>query len=218
MADDEPEFGTRAVDRLTFFSDAVVAIAITLLAIDLPVPGGLTAGRFWTSVQHNSGHYAAFLISFFAIAAAWSHHHDIFRYAVKMDSRLRRIDTAWLLMIVLTPFATKLLTSRGHEDLDVHAFRFGFYALLQALESGAMLLMLRRLISKKLARGLPAGLLGDTTWEALGLVIGFGLSVPVFFVTSYGWVLWIAAPLTVARVYRRRVRKQPDPEPEPQPG
>ena len=135
MPDDEMEAESRATDRLTLFSDAVVAIAITLLAIDLPVPEGGTVPVFWESVRHNGGHYAAFLISFFAIAAAWRDHHDIFKYVRRVDSRLRTLNTFWLLMIVLNPFATKLLTAPGHPDLDTHALRFGFYALLQVLES-----------------------------------------------------------------------------------
>ena len=85
MTDDGVEAERRPVDRLTIFSDTVVAIAITLLAIDLPVPVGSTVSEFWTSVRHNSGHYAAFVISFVAIAASWNHHHDMFRYAEKMD-------------------------------------------------------------------------------------------------------------------------------------
>ena len=63
------------------FSDAVVAIAITLLAIELPAPAGDTFSKFWPSVRHDDGHYAAFLISFAVIAAAWRDHHDLFRYA-----------------------------------------------------------------------------------------------------------------------------------------
>lgn len=105
----------------------MVAIAITLLAIDLPVPTGDTVPEFWASVRHNGGHYAAFLISFSAIAAAWSHHHDIFQYARRMDSRLKTLNTAWRFMIILNPFATKLLTSQGNKNLYVHALRFGFY-------------------------------------------------------------------------------------------
>ena len=89
MPDAEMEAESRATDRLTLFSDAVVAIAITLLAIDLPVPEGGTVHLFWESVRHNSGHYAAFLISFFAIAAAWRDHHDIFKYVRRVDSRTR---------------------------------------------------------------------------------------------------------------------------------
>ena len=121
------DYEARAADRLTLFSDAVVAIAITLLAIDLPVPEGHAVPEFWSSVRHDGGHYAAFLISFFVIAGAWRDHHDIFRYVRRVDSRLRTINTFWLLMIVLNPFATRLLTVPGHETLQVHALRFGFY-------------------------------------------------------------------------------------------
>ena len=51
----------------------MVAIAITLLAIDLPVPGGDTIAELWPSVQRNVGHYAAFLISSpMATTAGWA--------------------------------------------------------------------------------------------------------------------------------------------------
>ena len=90
MSDDEREIDAKAAERLTFFSDAVVAIAITLLAIDLPVPEGGSLSLFWTSVRHDDGHYLAFLLSFVAIAAAWFDHHDLFRYVRGTDGRRRR--------------------------------------------------------------------------------------------------------------------------------
>jgi uncharacterized membrane protein len=179
-----------------------VAIAITLLAIDLPVPTGDTVPEFWSSVRHNSGHYAAFLISFVVIAAAWSRHHDIFRYATRMDSRLRTLNTAWLFTIILNPFATKLLTSQGNKDLYVHALRFGFYSLLQALASAVLLVTLHHMISREQAPSTPERIVSDNDWQTYGLLVGFGLSIPVFFVTTYGWVAWIAGPLLVHRLHR----------------
>ena len=206
MTDSDVDPQRRAVDRLIFFSDAVVAIAITLLAIDLPVPTGATVSQFWSSVRHNGGHYAAFAISFVAIAAAWDHHHDIFRYAQSMDSGLRTLNIAWLLTIILNPFATKLLTSQGHQSLGVHALRFGFYSLVQALSSAAFLAVLHHMVTRKQAPGVPASVVASTTWQAVGLLVGFGLSIPVFFATTYGWALWFAGPRVVQQVYRARAR------------
>jgi uncharacterized membrane protein len=205
----EAEADSRAADRLNLFSDAVVAIAITLLAIDLPLPEGTTVPVFWDSVRHESGHYAAFLISFFAIAAAWSDHHDIFRYVKRVDTRLRALNFVWLLMIVLNPFATRLLTAPGHPDLYTHALRFSFYALLQVLESAVIFAMLAYMLSHGLAPRIPRRIAIDLGRQSLNLIIGFGLSIPFFFVTTYAWVLWIVLPLLVAWWSHRRRRRQP---------
>jgi uncharacterized membrane protein len=208
----EPVFESRAVDRLTVFSDAVVAIAITLLAIDLPVPEGGTVAELWTSVQRNAGHYAAFLISFAVIAASWSNYHGIFWYAKGADARLRAFNTAWLLMIVLNPFATRMLTTRGQQTLDAHALRFGFYALLQVLASVALFAMLRHMISRGQAPDAPPPVVTSRTWASYGLMLGFGLSIPVFFATTYAWLLWIITPMLMAWLRRLQRRKRPRPE------
>jgi uncharacterized membrane protein len=193
-----------------FFSDAVVAIAIALLAIDLPVPTGDTVSEFWSSIRHNAGHYAAFLISFPVIAAAWSHHHDIFRYARRMDSRLRTLNMAWLFMIILNPFATKLLTSQGTRTWMCTPCGFGFYSLLQALASVVLLAMLRHMVSHDQAPGIAESVIIGNAWQAYGLLVGFGLSIPVFFVTPYGGDL-DRRPLLVHRLYRLRYRTQRHP-------
>jgi uncharacterized membrane protein len=209
VSDDEPESGAQAAERLTFFSDAVVAIAITLLAIELPVPEGSSVSEFWKSVQHDDGHYAAFLISFAVIAAAWSDHHDLFGYVRGIDARLKLLNMWWLLSIVLNPFATKLLIVSG-QTLATHALRFGFYALLQVLESGMLYAMLRHLIARRLADPPPPVATGMAR-KSYSLLLGFGLSIPVFFATTYGWLLWIAAPVLAGllRQRQRRNRRRP---------
>ena len=203
--DEGRESESRAVERLTLFSDAVAAIAITLLAVDLPVPEGDTVSAFWSSVRQNDGHYAAFLISFFVIAAAWGNHHDVFRYTRRFDPRLRTLNMVWLLMIVLVPFATRMLTASGHPARDVHALRFGFYALLQVLESGALLAMLRHMVSRGQAPGAPPAVTGMAR-QCFVLIAGFGLSVPLFFVTTRAWLLWVIVPVLAGQVSRLRRR------------
>jgi uncharacterized membrane protein len=205
VSEGKPEYESRAVERLAIFSDAVVAIAITVLAIDLPVPEGGTVAKFWASVQHNDGHYAAFLISFVVIATTWGTHHSIFRYLKRADRGLRVINTVWLLAIIVIPFATKLLTSSGPETLDTHSLQFGFYALIQVLESGAVLAMLRHIISHRLAPDAPQPAMTDTAWRSGSVILGFGLSIPVFFATTYGWLLWIAG-LLIGQLHQLRHR------------
>jgi uncharacterized membrane protein len=204
VPDEERESESRAVERLTLFSDAVVAIAITLLAIDLPVPEGDTVAEFWSSVRHNDGHYAAFLISFTVIAAVWANHHALFRYTKSTDSRLIALNTIWLLTIALNPFATRMLTASGNATLDAHALRFGFYALLQVLESGMLLAMLWHMRSHDLAPGMPPAAVSRATREAQVVMLGFGLSIPLFFATTYAWVLWFALPVLAGQVRRLR--------------
>jgi uncharacterized membrane protein len=203
MSDDERESDAHAVERLTFFSDAVVAIAITLLAIDLPVPEGNSVSEFWISVREDDGHYVAFLISFTVIAAAWSAHHDLFRYVRSTDARLKVLNIWWLLSIVLNPFATKLLIV-SEQSLTVHALRFGFYALLQVLESAMLYAMMRHMIARRLA-DLPQPVVDSMTRKSYSLILGFGLSIPVFFATTYGWLLWVAIPV-LAGLFRQRQR------------
>jgi uncharacterized membrane protein len=201
VSDDERRFESRATDRLVAFSDAVVAIAITLLALDLPVPDGDTMSEFLHSVSHDAEHYLAFLISFLVIAAAWRRYHKIFRYIERVDPHVVTYNLVWLLIMVLTPFATKLLTITGPSTVGPHALQFGFYALLQVVSSAALLLIVHNVAAHaEQAPGTPP--LADTynDWASYGAMLGFALSIPIFFLTYNAWLVWIVTPFVVARL------------------
>ena len=74
----------------------------------------------------------------------------------------------------------------------------GSTALVQALNSAALLAVLHHMVTRKQAPGMPASVVTTTTWQTVGLLVGFGLSIPVFFATTYGWALWFAGPSVVA--------------------
>ncbi len=50
---------------------------------------------------------------------------------------------------------------------------------------------------------------GEPGWQSAAQVAGFGLSIPIFFLTPYAWVLWFAVPVLAARLRRSR-RRSPD--------
>jgi uncharacterized membrane protein len=179
------------------------------------VPVGQGLHHFLTGVGNDAFQYLAFLISFLAIAGSWSQHHDLYRYVRGTDSRLRTYHLVWLLGIILLPFATKLLFSSSEDDRTVHALQWGFYALLQVLESAALLAMVRRLVARDMLEPhTPPQVISSVVGQSWALILGFGLSIPVFFVTGYAWVLWILGPLLVRRarlLHRRRAARPPEP-------
>lgn len=95
-------------DRVLFFTDAVFAIAITLLAIDLKVPKTVN-GQL--SID-GKGLYS-FGISFVVIGLFWLGHHGIFRYIVAFDRPLISINLFFLGTIALLPYPTRVLEVGG---------------------------------------------------------------------------------------------------------
>jgi uncharacterized membrane protein len=188
-----------AVERLTFFADAVIAIAITLLALDLPVPTGETNRELLHSVGEHIPSYLAFLVSFLVVGAHWRGHHRVFRYVTLLGGQLPRLTMYWLLMQVITPFATRVLTASGAFQV-----RFTFYALVQATSGLIFLLMLRELRRHRLTRAdTPPSVLTDATWRTSVLAAAFLISIPFSFVSkpiAYG--CWALIPLSRGLVHR----------------
>lgn len=194
-----------AAERLTFFVDAVIAIAITLLALDLPVPSGDTNGAMLNSAWHHFDEYLAFAISFMVVAARWNEHHRLFRYVTAITPRLTILTLTWLFMQVVTPFATKVITGDG-----AFQARFGLYAVLQVLASLVFALMTREVRQERLyVPGTPPDIFKQTYIRVYALVIGFAVSIPVSFLTPYSYVCWIAVPFVINFIQLRYSRQAP---------
>lgn len=200
QAQETVEVRAIAAERLTFFADAVVAIAITLLALDLPVPTGTTNGGLWRSMLDNANDYLAFAISFLVIAARWGAHHRIFRYVTRLDGRLGGLTMGWLFLQVVTPFATRVITGDGAFQV-----RFGFYVLVQLASAALFGQMVREVQRHHLYReGTPPDLFRRTYFREAGMAAGFLVSVPLSLVTPWAYACWAAGPLAMKLVRRWR--------------
>ena len=196
-----------AAERLTFFSDAVVAIAITLLAIDLPVPEGSTTAELFASMAADGVDHLAFLISFVVIANHWRAHHRVLRHLTRSDGPVVPLTFAWLLLVVLTPFLTRVL-SEG----EIVFGRFALYAAAQALQL-VVFAVLVAVVARRgwLGPAAPPSVARRGWARPLVVASGFLVSIPLFpLMGSWAFALWAVVPLVLGRVLRRTGVVTPD--------
>ena len=127
-----PNVAGMSTNRLEAFSDGVIAVAITLLVLDIhvPDPGG-------ASLAHKLGgvwpHYAAYVVSFITIGIIWINHHAMIGRLREADHTILILNIVLLMMIGVLPFATKLLATYLNEGKGQH--------LAAAVYGGAFLVM-----------------------------------------------------------------------------
>lgn len=102
------------LERMILFSDAVFAIAITLLVIEIKFPDLTESTTATTSLlklfKPTIKEFFAFLLSFFFIGVSWSRHLKMFRYLKAYDQGVIFLNLLSLLFIVLFPFTASGIT------------------------------------------------------------------------------------------------------------
>ncbi|WP_116449391.1 TMEM175 family protein [Blastococcus litoris] len=106
----EGEAPSRDVTRLVNLSDAVVAIAATLLVLPLvdqidSMPGATVAEMLGAAGQQ----FAAFVLSFVVVGRFWLIHHSVFNGVREMTGTLFWLNLVWLIGIVFLPYPTELI-------------------------------------------------------------------------------------------------------------
>ena len=101
----------KVIGRILTFTDGVFAIAILALLIDIRLPEGTTTANLGPSLSALWPNYLAFFISFVVIALYWSAHVRLFRQIIRYDWVLVWLNIVSLLIIVVIPFATTVLST-----------------------------------------------------------------------------------------------------------
>jgi len=194
----------RELDRIVFFSDAVFAIAITLLVLDIHVPeiperlvdeqlpGRLLA--LWPK-------YLSYVLSFLVILMYWMGHHSTFRAIKRYDRALIWLNSLFLMCIAFLPFPTSLIGEYGDNQLAVAIYaaslavaRLLLTAVWWYASSGHRLIdesFPESTIRIYLVRGLAV---------ALAFVISIGISFFSVSAATYFWILLVVADNVLIRV------------------
>ena len=100
------------LERLLFFSDAVFAIAITLLALEIRLPsleGSLTNDQLFQDLLAIWPKYFSYALSFLVIGAFWMGHHRKFRFILRYDTNLILLNIFLLMGVAFIPFPTTVI-------------------------------------------------------------------------------------------------------------
>ena len=117
-------------ERLTFFSDAVFAIAITILVLDIHLPSGgdsANNAQLFNMLIGLTPKFLAYFISFWVIGLYWISHHRKFLLKKRFDNTLPSLNLLLLIVIAFIPFPTSVISESATRTATI------FYALVMAL-------------------------------------------------------------------------------------
>lgn len=111
------------IDRIAFFSDAVMAIAITLLVMEIKItPVGKNATWQTLITQYQSSilqHIVTLFICFAAIGELWIRHHEIFEFIKGYSKILIKVNLYFLFSITLLPLSISFSQEDNPKNMDI---------------------------------------------------------------------------------------------------
>jgi uncharacterized membrane protein len=186
--------------RLEAFSDAILAIAITLLVIEIRVP--VTSGEhLGAALRHLWPSYLAYGLSFTTIGFVWVAHHAMFRRIRDVDRMLLILNLGLMLCVAFLPFSTAVLARYSFAESSGAAPAAELYSI-NMLVIGLAFMSLWVYLSFHLALfvgDVDKRTIQHTILRALPPPILYGLTAALSFVNAkVCYVLWVIATLYVA--------------------
>ena len=177
-------------DRLLALSDGVIAIAITLLVLEIAVPElqpGAPASVVQERVLEQWDEYLGYVLSFLVIGLYWTLHRRVFVHIERHDRGVLWLNLLFLLFVAFVPYATSVFST--YPD----AFGVSFIAAVLAL-NGLSLAVLWMYASRAelLAEGLTSRVVGVQAARFLASPLVFTASIVAATVDpAWGVLTWL---------------------------
>jgi uncharacterized membrane protein len=188
------EFGTGRVEA---FSDAVIAVIMTIMAFELRPPHGST----WIDVRAQAPGLLVYVLSFVVVGIYWNNHHHLLRAADRISGAAMWANLFLLFWLSLIPVLTEWL-----RDQYRHALPAAAYGMVALLAGFAYAILVRTLIRANGRDSALAAAIGSDVKGYTSLVL-YAAGVGLAFVTPWiAYALYVAVALVWFVPDRRFVR------------
>ena len=184
--------------RVEALSDAVFAIAMTLLILDIKVPLG-SEGPLGPALAKDAHGWISFAISFLLAGVFWMHQHKVFELASAWNKANLLLTFVFLAFVSTLPFSTSLWGHHLHDPLALMIYFGNQCVLAVVLSVQVAVLMANQHVTAD-------GPLAEVRLTVAGLAIAFAAAVVTArLAVQYVWVPPMVL-LVITRLLRRRVR------------
>ncbi len=192
------------LERLVFFSDAVFAIAITLLIIEVKVPHleyGLSVADTWRTLADRLPSIGGFVLSFLVIGRFWIGHHSALAAVGHHDTKLLWPNLFLLMSVAFLPFATAFMSENIYNPTAI-----AFYNMALLITSVLSLWVIWLATdAKNAARDVPNSIRSTLRLRGISVVLGIVLTF-IFSLFIQGWAQLLLLTIPVFNIALRRIK------------
>lgn len=179
-------------NRLETLADGIFAIAMTILVLDLRIPGTAGGTDLATQLSDLVPRFGTFVISFIVLGIYWFAHHQIFYFVVRVNRTIVWLNILYFLGAALVPFVASILGAHWQDPIALTLYG-GALGLLAAL--GLVIWWYitgdRGLIDERLD---PELVRKVRRWIAIGPVISMGAIALAFVSPLASLLIYVALP------------------------
>ena len=168
-------------DRLSAFTDGVIAIIITIMVLELRVPEGAD----WQSLRSAFPLFGAYALSFANVGIFWVNHHHMFHLARKVDGRVLLANLFLLFWLSLVPYVIRWIG-----EADISPMPVAAYGAILCLASIGYLLLEKAIIAADDHSPL-ADAIGSKRKEIISFLL-YLVAIPL----AFAWV-WAAVAIYI---------------------
>ena len=176
-------------NRLEAFSDGVIAIALTIMVLELKVPDEVTLASLLQVLPH----FLGYVVSFLYIAIYWNNHHHMLHTARKVNGATLWANNHLLFWLTMVPFATAMVGEHPLETLPSALYSFVLWM------SGVAYFILAKVIARQHGANAEMEAALGLNWKGPVSLVGYSLAFvlsfvsPVFpqIIVALGALLWL---------------------------